>query len=217
MNISEIIRYEDNAILVVNKPAGIPVQTAAVGVKSLETMLRSYRKEKGESAEIYVVHRLDQPVSGLLVFAKTKSAAAFLTRELTKDSFSKIYEAEVYRGAEFDEKEELTDYLVKDPKTNLSRVCDKDEKGAKEARLIYEVLMEEGKLLKLRINLFTGRHHQIRVQLAHRGLPILGDVKYGTDESVSFSKERNIRSLKLTAVDLRFKHPATGNEMRFSL
>ena len=217
MNISEIKVYEDNAIIVVNKPAGVPVQTAAVGVKSLETLLKAYRKEKGEEPEIYVVHRLDQPVSGLLVFAKTKSAAAFLSKELTKDSFSKIYEAKVYQGTEFKEKEELVDYLIKDTKTNMSRVCEKNTKGAKEAKLIYEVLMEEGKTLKLRINLFTGRHHQIRVQLAHRGLPILGDLKYGSEESVSYSKEMYIKNLMLTAVDLKFKHPASGNDMHFSL
>lgn len=214
------ILFEDNYIIVVEKPAGIATQSAKVGEPDLETELRKYRKTKGESPEIYVVHRLDQPVSGILVFAKTKEAAAGLTKAMQKDSFSKDYKAVIYKGENIIpiEKIELVDFLVKDSKTNSSRVTtNSKEPGAKEARLIYRKESEDEKTATLNVHLLTGRHHQIRLQLSNAGMPIVGDLKYGSSESINYSKEEKVRFVKLKAYHLSFKHPITGKGMDFEV
>ncbi len=212
------IIFEDKDLLVVDKPAGIATQSAKVGEADLETELKKYRKQKGEVPEIYVIHRLDQPVAGILVFAKTKEAAAALTAQLTKEAFSKTYEAVVLKPADFAEQGKLTDHLVKEKKGNTSRVAaSPKEAGAKEARLSYETMTQDERTATLRVHLETGRHHQIRLQLSNAGMPILGDQKYGSPESIAFSKEQGIRFVSLRAAELSFIHPKTGEEMVFKL
>ena len=160
-----------------------------------------------------VIHRLDQPVSGILVFARTPAAAKNLNQQLQNDQFEKYYQAVVCGS--LPDSGTLTDYLVKDGRTNTSKKVPKGTKGAKESRLSYECLktLEDPALAALplslvRIHLFTGRHHQIRVQMADVGLPLYGDRKYNPA-----SKES---TLALCAFELTFRHPATGKSMTFS-
>lgn len=209
--------YEDKHILVVNKSAGIAVQSAGVGTKDLETEIKKYRKLKGESPEIYVVHRLDQPVSGLIVFAKTKEAAAKMSKGMQEDGYIKDYRADVYSVGLIKEKATLTDYLIKDSKTNTAQVVEDKTPGAKKAILEYELLEKRDKESTLLIHLHTGRFHQIRVQLANRGMPILGDRKYGTEDSMDYSNKSGIKNTMLTACRLSFVHPDSGKKMDFEL
>jgi len=211
------IVYEDEQILVVNKPAGIATQSAGVGAKDLETELKKYRKTKGEKPEIYVVHRLDQPVSGLIVFAKTKEAAAALSKGMQEDSYLKDYKATVFTKEALRKKDTLKSYLIKDSKTNMAKVVTANTVGAKEAVLDYEVTSESGEEKEVTVHLHTGRFHQIRAQLANIGAPIIGDRKYGTKESIIYSEQKGIRNVLLTAYHLSFKHPVTGKQMDFEL
>lgn len=210
------VLFEDDYLLVVNKPAGVATQSQGVGTNDLESECKKYRKRKGEPAQIFVVHRLDQPVAGILVFAKTKQAAAILTQDLQKDSFSKIYKARVYASKVLPEAE-LRDYLVKDAKSNTSKVCAKTTAGAKEAVLIYKLLDKQKDTALLLVNLQTGRHHQIRVQLSNAGMPILGDIKYGSKESIEASKKMGLRFIELCACHLEFTHPITKQHMEYSI
>lgn len=207
--------YEDNHIIVCTKPAGIPTQSKRVSMPDMESMLKSYiysnNQEKREAPYLGIIHRLDQPVSGLLVFAKTPFAARELSRQLQKDGFGKHYRARV-DGIPSNPEGTLEDYLVKDGRTNTSRVCTKDTAGAKLARLHYKVV-ESGPLPLLDILLFTGRHHQIRVQLAHMGCPIAGDTKYNP----SWNSAKGWESLQLCAYKLSFVHPKSKKPLTFEL
>lgn len=211
------VLFEDEHILVVNKPAGIATQAKGVAARDLESECKKYRKSKGEAPEIYVVHRLDQPVSGILVFAKTREAAAALTKGMKEDDFSKDYRAIVYKESEPKPGAKLVDFLIKDGKTNTSCVVPKNVAGAKEAILTYEVEEDRDKTASLLVHLKTGRHHQIRVQLANAGMPILGDLKYGTEASIDYSVCEKISNVKLCAYHLEFNHPKTGGHMEFSI
>lgn len=206
-NIKDRILFEDKEILVCKKPAGIAVQSAGIGSMDLESMLKNYLAEKAPKANPYlaVIHRLDQPVEGLLVFAKNQKAAAQMNRQMTSGEIKKEYLA-VTAAKPSKKKERLLDYLKKDGRSNTSLVVTQNTPGAKEARLVYEVL-ETGEYTLLRIHLDTGRHHQIRVQMAHAKMPLLGDKKYGGSD---FSK-----GLALCAAGLSFCHPTTGKPMSF--
>ena len=219
------IVFEDEHIIVAYKPAGIATQTARLGQQDMVSELKNYlaRKpeNKGKGAPyLGLVHRLDQPVAGILVFAKTKQAAASLSKQITDGSFHKYYYALVF-GRPIKETDMLENYLYKDGKTNMSRVVTVDTPDAKMARLGYtrkETLMvweamKEASLVE--IELFTGRHHQIRVQMSHAGYPLLGDSKYGTEESKKFSKEIGCRNVALCASRLEFQHPKTGKNVNF--
>lgn len=219
------ILFEDNYIIVAYKPAGIATQTARVGQQDMVSELKNYlanRTEQKGKGEPYLglVHRLDQPVSGLLVFAKTKEAAAVLSRQLTDGSFHKYYYALIY-GRPVKEKERLIHFLYKDGKTNMSLVVKEGFPDAKRAVLDYKqiktlMVLENGKEASLmEIELLTGRHHQIRVQMAEAGMPLLGDGKYGTEQNRQFSREIGCRSVALCAYKLQFCHPITGETMCF--
>lgn len=211
------ILYEDDFLLVINKPAGIAVQTAGVGAKSIETECKKYRKQKGEAPEIYIVHRLDLPVSGILLLAKTREAAGFLSKDMQEEGFSKDYKATVFKTKEIPRSGKLIDYLIKDGKTNSSRIADARERDAKKAELDYEVLSESDNTYELLIHLHTGRHHQIRVQLSNMGVPIIGDRKYGSLEAISYADQNEIKNVMLTACHLSFKHPKTKKIMDFMI
>lgn len=217
------ILYEDEHILVVFKPSGIATQTSRVGQQDMVSELKNYLARKnGDNKEPYLglVHRLDQPVSGILVFAKTKTAAAMLSHELESGDFSKYYYA-IVMGSPNKEKDILIDYIYKDGHNNQSYVVGDDFPEAKKAVLEYRklktlVALEENEEATLmEIKLLTGRHHQIRVQLSNAKLPILGDTKYGTMKSKDFSNTSACRNLALCAHKLRFRHPMTGEEMTF--
>lgn len=174
------IIYEDDQILVCRKPAGLAVQSASFGRRDLESMARTYLMEKNGKANPYlgVVHRLDQPVQGLVAFAVTPRAAASLSTQLQDGRMKKEYCA-VVCGRLPQESGVLVNYLKKEPSGNCSRTAAKGTPGAKRAELSYRVLRECDGLSLVKIILKTGRHHQIRVQMAAAGAPIYGDGKYG--------------------------------------
>ncbi len=212
----KMIVYEDNVLLVVHKPVGIATETARVGQADLVSELKNYRKRKGEDTYIGVVHRLDQPVEGLLVFAKDGVTAQKLSGGLQRGTLTKKYAALV-AGVPQAPEGELADYLLKDGRTNTSRVVPKEMKGAKAASLRWRILRHNEAVSMLEIELYTGRHHQIRVQMAHAGFPLLGDFKYGSAESKEISGRLGINSTALLAYAVGLTHPSTGKRMEFSL
>ena len=210
------ILYEDETIIVIRKPAGLATQSAKVGEADAVSELKKYLAENGaKNPYIGVVHRLDQPVEGLLVFAKTKDAAAGLTKQLSAGTLNKHYYALVCGNPSVDEGE-LVDYLIKEQ--SVARVVSPEHKDAKKAVLQYKVVkrMPEG-LALLDIHIDTGRFHQIRVQMSHAGMPLLGDMKYGSDASMTFSREVGVRFVALYAYHLEFRHPITKKAMSYEL
>ncbi len=206
------IQYEDQELLVVYKPAGLATQSARVTSPDLVSSVMRYLK----GAPVYVVHRLDQPVEGLLVLAKTKQAAAGLSKQLQAGTLNKQYYALVYRGAEELPKEGiLADHLWKNPQTQKAEIVTQASGKGKQAKLQYCVLAGKDDIALLDVRIETGRFHQIRAQLAHAGFPILGDQKYGTQTSMERSKELGIKNVSLFAYALTFTHPKTGKHMEF--
>ncbi len=210
MNIQ--ILYEDEAILVCRKPAGVAVQTRRLGEPDMESLLKNYRASRGEIPFIGVVHRLDQPVEGVMLYAKTKQAASALGRQIASAQADKCYYA-MTDGVPGRSRDTLEDYLLRDGKANVSSVVTKSTPGAKRAELSYEVLEQDGKRAVLKIRLKTGRHHQIRVQLAHAGFPIVGDRKYNFKENIAPSG----RGLELCSYRIAFRHPVTRKKMEFEI
>ncbi|MCI5648971.1 MAG: RluA family pseudouridine synthase [Fusicatenibacter sp.] len=219
------ILMEDEQLLVVRKHAGMAVQSARFGQMDLEHALLNYLSEKRKAlvAEqtgdvsgknpawkppyLAVIHRLDQPVEGILVFAKTPKAAAALNQQLQNGKMEKYYLA-VCQGKMKKEQGKLVDYLVRDGKTNTSKTVEKGTPGARRSELEYRQIAwkeESGKSL-LEIHLLSGRHHQIRVQLSHAGNPLAGDRKYGGSGAFE---------LALCAWRLAFFHPSTGEKLSF--
>ena len=202
------IIFEDESILVCYKPAGIATQTKSVGEKDMLSLVNNYLAGNNEAPTAHVVHRLDQPVEGIMVFAKTAEAANKLTKQITEHTFKKKYYAIINRES-FPDEGELVDYLVKDNRTNLSKVVKETDPRAKKAILRYRVVEQWDDRKLLDIDLYTGRHHQIRAQLASRTAPILGDVKYG---GVSTG-----HNLALCSYFIGFNHPVTGERMGFNV
>lgn len=212
----KMIVYEDPVLLVVHKPAGIATETAKIGQADLVSELKNYRKKKGESTYIGVVHRLDQPVEGLLVFAKDAHTAKKLSNSLQEGSLTKKYVA-LTVGVPQMQEGVLTDFLIKDGRTNLSKVVPIETPGAKEASLSWKLLAHNDDVSLLEIELFTGRHHQIRVQMAHAGFPLLGDLKYGSARGKELSKAYSIHRTALLAYQLCLIHPTEQKKMEFLL
>ncbi len=213
------ILFEDNEIIVCYKPAGIPTQTSKMGEQDMISILKNYLyKKQADKREPYVgvIHRLDQPVEGLLVFAKTPFAAKELNKGLQGAGFGKYYKAVLW-GVPGKISATLQDYLVKDGRTNTSRIGNQNEKDAKKAVLSYEVLAtgkDDGKDISLvKVKLDTGRHHQIRVQMSNMGCPIWGDAKYNT----AAAQDRRFRQIALCAYKLEFVHPKTRKKMEFEI
>ena len=213
--IEENILYEDKEILVCRKTAGMPVQAAKIGTMDMESALKNYLAQKtpGKIPYLGVVHRLDQPVEGILVFAKTSEAAGNLSKQMMAGGAGKYYLA-VTEGKAKSSEGTLTDYLKKNGKANMSQVVSANTPGAKKAILHYKVLDQQeinGKsrtLLKIRLE--TGRHHQIRVQMAHAGMPLVGDRKYNPGQN---SQE----PLALCSAKLGFQHPVTKKQLEFQV
>jgi len=206
------ILYEDDAIIVCVKEAGVATQTKQIGQRDMESMLKTYRMQKGEPAYIGIVHRLDQPVSGIMVFAKTKEAAADLSRQVATKAADKFYYA-VTDGVPDKEKGSLVDYLIRDGKTNTSKVVSSHTNGAKRAELFYEVLEKSKTQALLNIKLATGRHHQIRVQMANAGWPLVGDRKYNFKENM----RQGFNSMCLCSYKLAITHPVTKKKITFEI
>lgn len=205
--------YEDNHIIVVEKPVNIPSQGDKTGDMDMLTLVKAYIKEKyNKPGEVYLglIHRLDRPVGGVMVFARTSKAAARLSEQVRNKDFRKKYL--VIADGKFEKnKGVLEDYLLKNEKTNTSKVVKESTRNAKLAILDYEVLKynEEINLSVVKVNLHTGRHHQIRVQMANAGHSICGDQKYGT-------RGRG-KQICLWAYELTIFHPITKQEMTFKV
>lgn len=201
--------YEDNHIIVVEKIPNIPSQKDNTNDMDMLTLVKSYIKEKYKKpGNVYVglVHRLDRPVGGIMVFAKTSKAASRLSDQIRKNELKKTYIA-VVNGILQDKKGTWVDYLIKDEKRNITSIATKDK--GKEAILDYKVLSENNNMSLLEINLKTGRSHQIRVQTSSRGHYIIGDSKYGINKE-------NI-NIALFAHSLEFMHPTTKEKLIFKL
>jgi 23S rRNA pseudouridine1911/1915/1917 synthase len=212
----EII-FEDDSLIVCHKPAGIATQTRRLGQVDMESLLKNHMAVK--TPYIGVVHRLDQPVEGVMVFAKTKQAAAKLTEQVKSRSFGKKYYALVClpEGAKtfseatgLPEDGSLNDEILFLKRENISKIVQKGTAGAKKAALDYRVIAEGAGCALLDIDLHTGRHHQIRAQLANLGTPICGDRKYG-------SAEERYSQLCLCSYYISFLHPADKREMVYKV
>lgn len=267
------IIYQDDAVIVAYKPSGLATQTARVGQPdmvselkkelALNTLKAGIRSGAGQSGAgqsnagqsngrqttyLGVIHRLDQPVEGLLVFAKTPKAATELSRQLAGGSLNKQYFAVVYpqadSGKPYVKEAELVDYMFKD-KANCAQIVTEEMLAgqqacypeAKKAVLRYklkettsvslpksavvsgsaEQTLSATELALADIYIETGRFHQIRCQLAHNGMPLLGDAKYGDERTVGLSRELGIRSVALCAYKLGFQHPVTKQKMSFEI
>lgn len=215
------ILYEDNSILVIRKPAGLAVQSARIGQPDVVSELKSYlaKQAGGRRGEPYlaVIHRLDQPVEGVLVFAREKKAAATLTKQLSEGSLNKQYYA-VLCGYPDCQEGDLVDYLRKEG--NMATAVTGRERefpDAKSARLHYRILEkidQPASLALADVCIETGRFHQIRVQFAHAGWPLLGDTKYGSSSGTQAAGAA-YRGVALCAYFLEFTHPGTRKKMTF--
>ena len=203
------VLYEDNHIIVAVKPANIPSQADISGDIDMLTMVKEYVKKKyNKPGNVYIglVQRLDRPVSGIMVFARTSKAASRLTNEIKEHKVKKTYLA-VVRGLFNKKNGSLVNYIVKQ-NDNSSKITTKDK--GKIAKLKYEVISEnkEKKLSLVRVNLETGRHHQIRVQLANINHPLYGDQRYGI---------RDNKQIALLSYKLGFEHPVKKEVMTFEI
>ena len=222
------ILYEDKDIIVVHKPAGLESQSSRGFAPDMVSEISCYlhnpqdihKPAAGISGSqppyVGVIHRLDKPVGGILVFGKTKEAAGALSKQISEHQTEKRYLA-VVCGKPVENFGTYVDYLWKDGKNNISKIVDKGITDAKRAELSYRVLAElegeGGPLCLMEIDLKTGRHHQIRVQLSGHGTPLLGDLKYNPDGP----KVTGQRNVALCAWKLSFIHPGSKKRMKFTV
>ncbi len=231
------ILFEDNDIIVVVKPVGTASQAERSMSPDVVSLLMNYQKSKGvQSPYVGVIHRLDKPVSGVMVYAKNKKAASVLSKSISEHNWNKKYKAVICTKEPLDVSDDyitLEDYLVRDGKTNTSKVCTKDTPDSKKAVLKYRVIAtkpiaeipqaskhlvsenssspektEINYLTLVDIDLLTGRHHQIRVQFSSRDMMLWGDTRYG----YANFKRTNVG---LFSYELNFKHPVSGKDMKF--
>jgi 23S rRNA pseudouridine1911/1915/1917 synthase len=201
--ISDLILYKDHHLMAFNKPAGMPAQEDPSGDPSLHRLAMAYAHR-----DLYLVHRLDRRVSGVMVFAKTKQAATDLARQWDAQTVRKVYLAFVPLDERIDGTVELKHYLTYDKSTGRTLAHDQSVPGADEASLAFSVAARMEQYMLLRIELHTGRKHQIRAQLAAIGLPVKGDIRYG-------SKRTNPEGhIDLHAHALTFLHPSTQAQLR---
>lgn len=201
--------YEDNHLLVVVKPPNMPTQADASGDPDLHSVMKQYIAEKYQKpGAVYLglVHRLDRPVGGLVVLARTSKAADRLSEQVRKKTLARQYVAAV-RGT-CPQEAELNHWLLKDEKTNTVRAVPAGTMGAKDAKLRYQKAGDAEGLSLLRVKLFTGRSHQIRVQLMTSGNPIWGDARYGNG--------RPGEQIALWGAHLGMVHPTKKEEMHFT-
>ena len=203
--IEERILFEDNHLLIVNKEPSEIVQGDKTGDVCLLDDVKSYIKETyNKPGNVYagLVHRIDRPVSGAVIFAKTSKALSRMTLKIKEREFSKTYLA-IVKNKPPKDADELSNYMVKNEVQNKSYIVSSNTKGAKLAQLRYRLIGASDSYYLLEVELITGRHHQIRAQLAHIGCPIKGDLKYG------FPRSNPDASISLHAYKIKFEHPTT--------
>ena len=203
--------FEDNHVIVVEKPVNIPSKGDKTGDEDMLSIIKEYlikKYNKPGDAYLGLVHRLDRPTGGVMVFAKTSKAASRLSEQVREKIFEKEYLV-IVDGKMEEQRGTFEDYLVKNERTNTSKVTDSKNKSAKKAILEYEVVKynDEIDLSLIKVKLHTGRHHQIRVQFASRNHSVYGDQKYGT-------RGRG-KQLCLWAYKLSFIHPVTKEKLEF--
>ena len=206
------IIFEDNHLLVVIKPQNIPVQEDESKDEDMLRKLKKFLVEKyNKPGEAYVglVHRLDRPTGGVMVFAKTSKAAGRLCEQIKTDEFEKTYLAVVSGKPRLD-RARLVNFLKKDERNNIVKICPEFETGAKKAELDYQVLASNDKYSLVKVHLITGRSHQIRVQMAGINCPVVGDTKYGKEEKAK-------TNLALWATTLKFNHPVSKQRLTFKV
>ena len=207
--LEENIIYEDNHLIAINKQVGQLVQGDITGDACLADALKDYLKKKyNKHGNVFVgvTHRLDRPVSGIVLFAKTGKALSRVNALFRDKKVNKYYLA-IVKAAPPYTKASLKDYLIRDSKRNMSFVCNKNRENAKEAILDYELIAQSDNYYLLKVKLHTGRHHQIRVQLANIGSPIKGDLKY------SFPRSNPDGGISLHAYELEFVHPVKNESI----
>lgn len=203
------ILYEDNHLIAVNKPAGTLSQGDKTGDDPLGEEVKKYIKIKyNKPGEVFlgVIHRLDRPVSGVILFARTSKALSRMNELFQEKKFQKTYWA-ITKNRPHDAERTLIHYLIKNEKNNTSKAYNKEIKGSKRAELSYKIVAQLDNYIGIAVKPATGRHHQIRVQLASIGCPIKGDLKYGFDRSNSDG------SIHLHAREARFTHPVSKEEL----
>ena len=203
------VLYEDNHIIAVNKYIGELVQGDRTGDPTLDSSVKEYIKKKyNKPGDVFlgVVHRLDRPVSGVVIFARTSKALTRLNKSFQEHEIIKTYWAVVRHRPPMEEGE-LVNYLTRNAEKNKTYIAQKARKGAKEAKLSYRLMGVTNNFYLLEIDLHTGRHHQIRSQLAHINCPIKGDLKYG------FARSNKDGGIHLHARKLQFVHPVTKEKI----
>ncbi|CEN80578.1 RluA family pseudouridine synthase [Paraclostridium sordellii] len=203
--------YEDNHLLVVEKPVNVLSQGDDTNDKDMVNLLKNYLKvkyDKPGNVFVGLVHRLDRPVGGIMVFAKTSKAASRLSEQVRNKSFKKTYRA-VLNGNMKKDKDILKDYLYKNKKTNMVSVVNKNHKDAKDAELSYETISKNEKFSMVQVDLKTGRPHQIRVQFSSRNHPLFGDQRYGQH----INKKGD--QIALWSYKIEITHPTTKEKMEF--
>ena len=207
-----IVLYEDNHVIVVLKPQNVPSCEDETKDKDLLTVIKEHIKEReNKQGNVYVglVHRLDRPTGGVMVYAKSSKAAARLSEQMKTGDFEKKYAA-VLTGTPREKDATLTNYLKKNPINNMVYVCPQGTEGAKFAELEYNILQEKNGLSLALVKLHTGRSHQIRVQMANIGTPVYGDMRYGGEKAIK-------GKLALWATTLAFTHPVTKERLKFKI
>ena len=203
------ILYEDNHLLVVEKPVNLIMQADSTNDIDLLSLMKEYLKEtyqKPGNVYLGLVHRLDRPVGGVCVFAKTSKAASRLSDQIRTHTFQKTYQAVLEGNSK--SQDTLVDYLVKDSKTNTTTVTSSNDSNGKKAILHYRTLSQKESLSLVEIQLETGRSHQIRVQFSSRDIPLWGDQRYNKNAKVK-------QQIALWATRITFQHPTTKEIISF--
>ena len=204
-----MVLFEDNHLIVAIKPAGVLSQSDGSNAPDMLTILKAYIKEKYQKpGEVYLglVHRLDRPVSGVMVFARTSKAASRLSEQIRSRKVEKLYRCVVNGVLEGEGR--LENYISKDESTNMVTVSDIEKPGYKASYLDYKALDSKDGLTLVEVKLGTGRSHQIRAQMAHSGFPLIGDQKYG-------KKDERTKDIALEAYKLSFEHPVKREFITF--
>ena len=209
------ILFEDRYVIAVKKPQGLPVQSDKTNDEDLMLYVKNYLRNKSGHEEPYLglIHRIDRPVGGVVVFAKNKFANSSLSEQIRTNIIKKQYIAVVCGRPKKDE-DILEDYIKKLVTINMSKVSDSKDKNAKLAKLKYTLIdtindEEYGELSLVKVELYTGRHHQIRLQLSNDNIPIWGDNKYNR----LFMKKKEFTNIALWSYEYAFKHPKTNEDI----